>query len=160
MQKSLKSLGKMSRTRKLVAALPFALAATGAFAGVVGTLPEPTVVDGKNVYTLGTSMSTALPTREDAETNYDYIDWASLNVPAGSVVKLNGAVVLDALPADLTITTYAGGAPTNEKGESVFNDWTVVPVGKWGQVRIEKVVKDTGLYLRMRRENAFHIIIR
>ena len=58
------------------------------------------------------------------------------------------------------ITTYAGGAPTNEKGESVFNDWTVVPIGKWGQVQIEKVVKDTGLYLRMRRENAFHIIIR
>ena len=102
MQKSLKSLGKMSRTRKLVAALPFALAATGAFGGVVGTLPEPTVVDGKNVYTLGTSMSTADPTRENAEANYDYIDWASLSVPAGSVVKLNGAAVLDALPADLT----------------------------------------------------------
>lgn len=102
MQKSLKSLAKMSRAHKLVAALPFALAATGAFAGVVGTLPEPTVVDGKSVYTLGTSTSTALPTREDAEANYDYIDWASLNVPAGSVVKLNGAVVLDALPEDVT----------------------------------------------------------
>ncbi len=102
MQKSLKSLAKMSRTRKLVAALPLALAATGAFAGVVGTLPEPTVVDGKNVYTLGTSTSDAIPTRENAEANYDYIDWASLSVPAGSVVKLNGAVVLDALPEDVT----------------------------------------------------------
>lgn len=96
------SVGKMSRTRVWAAALPFALAATGAFAGVVGTLPEPTVVDGKNVYTLGTSTSTAIPTRENAESGYDYIDWASLSVPAGSVVKLNGAVVLDALPADLT----------------------------------------------------------
>lgn len=96
------SVGKMSRTRVWAAALPFALAATGAFGGVVGTLPEPTVVDGKNVYTLGTSTSTADPTREKAEANYDYIDWASLSVPAGSVVKLNGAVVLDALPEDVT----------------------------------------------------------
>ncbi len=102
MKVSSDSVGKMSRTRVWAAALPFALAATGAFGGVVGTLPEPTVVDGKNVYTLGTSTSTADPTRENAEANYDYIDWASLSVPAGSVVKLNGAVVLDALPADLT----------------------------------------------------------
>lgn len=86
--------------RSIVAALPLALSAAGAFAGVFGTLPDPVVEEGKNVYTLGASTSTAAPTYDQA-TDYDYIDWAALNVPAGSVVKLNGALVLDDLPTGL-----------------------------------------------------------
>ncbi len=89
---------KQSKVHSLAVAIPLALAATGALAGVFGTLPEPTVrEDGKKVYTLGASTSTAEATYDKA-TAYDYIDWEALNVPEGSVVKFNGAIVLDDLP--------------------------------------------------------------
>ena len=98
------------KVRSLVAALPLALAASGAFAGVVSTLPDPVVreEDGKSVYTLGTSTSTADATYDKA-TAYDYIDWTSLKIPENSVIKFNGAIVLDDLPGGGGI--FMTGAP-------------------------------------------------
>ena len=64
---------------------------------VVSVLPEPV----GDVYVLGSSTSEANATADGA-VNYDYINWSALNVPAGSTVRLNGAIVLDAMPDNLT----------------------------------------------------------
>lgn len=89
-----------------------------------------------------------------------------LSIPSsGTVYVTNATTAVDAAyPTEWTeypvLTTYAGGAPTNDAGESVFNDWEIKFLGKWGKVKVEKVVKDTGLYLRMRQERGFKLIIR
>ena len=96
-----KSVRQQFGIRSIAAALPLVLVASGALAGVFGTLPDPVVEDGKTVYTLGSSTSTNMPTYANAMAFYDYIDWAALNVPAGAVAKFNGAIVLDDLPDGL-----------------------------------------------------------
>lgn len=84
---------------------------------------------------------------------------------SGTVYVTNATVAADAAyPTEWTeypvLTTYAGGAPTNDAGESVFNDWEIRLLGDWRKMKVEKVVKDTGLYLRMRKTSGFKIIIR
>lgn len=45
-------------------------------------------------------------------------------------------------------------------GETVFADWTVQTAGEWGHVQVQKVVKSTGLYVRIREPQGILLIFR
>ena len=97
----------MKKTMTLVAGLLMTVAAS---ANVIEVLPDPVgteIIGGVevNVYELGTLSVPTNAKMQIAKANVPqlgYIDWDSLNVPAGSKIRFTGGIMLDTLPDGYT----------------------------------------------------------
>ena len=75
-----------------------------------------------------------------------------IEVPASGTVYVTNATISSSAAYPTRWTEYPV-LTCSQGGEEVFAEWTVVPTGNWAKLglQVEKVVKATGLYVRIRK---------